>query len=461
MLDLGLVIPGSTLYIPFDSFGSNGESTTITGLATTDIEIYKDGNMTQRASDAGYSLTDTDGIDLDTTTGIQGFEVDLSDNTTAGFYEAGSSYRIVVASVTINSQTVSFTAATFRIGYPTAVLNTSIATLSTQTNFTLTNGPAENDAINDMWAIVHDVASGVQWARVIVSDYVGATNTVTLAAAPSFTIAATDNFCLMGLAPLQPTTAGNQLGVASDGDISGNVDGNVVGSVASVTATVSADIVAISGDTPAANNLEADYDGTGYDKSASTIGTCTTNTDMRGTDNAALASVLGALNDVAAAGDPTNADTAMQYLKQLINILIGTTGVTTFPASAAPGNNVSLAEMLRAIYDDTDVIGTPAAASIAADIANVGTDAAAAATPSEVNTEVLDVLTVDTFAESSGVPAATATLLDKIVWLATVGRNKLNQTASQLAVRNDADTLNIATSATSDDTSTFIRDEFT
>lgn len=84
------------------------------------------------------------------------------------------------------------------------------------------------------------------------------------------------------------------------------------------------------------------------------VDTCTTNTDMRGTDNAALASVLGALNDAAAAGDPTTADTAMQYVKQLINVLVGSAGVGTFPAAAAPANAVSLAEVIRAIYDDSN-----------------------------------------------------------------------------------------------------------
>jgi hypothetical protein len=79
--------------------------------------------------------------------------------------------------------------------------------------------------------------------------------------------------------------------------------------------------------------------------------TVTANTDMRGTDNAALASVVGALGDAAAAGDPTSADTLMQYAKQLVNVLVGTAGVTTFPAAVAPGNGVSLAEALRATYN--------------------------------------------------------------------------------------------------------------
>lgn len=46
------------------------------------------------------------------------------------------------------------------------------------------------------------------------------------------------------------------------------------------------DVTMVSGDATAATNMEADYDGTGYNKSASTVGTVTTNTDMRGTDGA-------------------------------------------------------------------------------------------------------------------------------------------------------------------------------
>lgn len=48
-------------------------------------------------------------------------------------------------------------------------------------------------------------------------------------------------------------------------------------------------VTQVSGDATAADNLELDYDGTGYNKSNSTIGTTTTNTDMRGTDSAFLA----------------------------------------------------------------------------------------------------------------------------------------------------------------------------
>ena len=110
------VYSGDVLPILFDSFdGGTGASITLTGLAVTDIEIYKDGSTTQRASDAGYTLLDTDGIDFDGITGIHGFSIDTGDNTDSGFYAVGSWFHVVVSSVTIDGQTVNFVAAAFRI----------------------------------------------------------------------------------------------------------------------------------------------------------------------------------------------------------------------------------------------------------------------------------------------------------------------------------------------------------
>ena len=107
---------GDVLPIMFDTFdGGTGASITMTGLAVTDIEIYKDGGATQRASDAGYTLLDTDGIDFDGITGIHGFSIDTGDNTDAGFYTTGSWFHVVVSSVTVDAQTVNFIAAAFRI----------------------------------------------------------------------------------------------------------------------------------------------------------------------------------------------------------------------------------------------------------------------------------------------------------------------------------------------------------
>jgi len=107
---------GDVLPVPFNTYaGSTGASVTLTGLAVTDIEIYKDGSVTQRASDAGYTLLDTDGIDFDGITGIHGFSIDTGDNTDAGFYTVGAWFTVVVSAVTVDTQTVNFIACQFRL----------------------------------------------------------------------------------------------------------------------------------------------------------------------------------------------------------------------------------------------------------------------------------------------------------------------------------------------------------
>jgi len=233
-LHLGTVPASSTLYIPFATYDSAGASVTMTGLAVTDIEIYKDGSVTQRSSDAGYSLLDTDGIDFDSTTGIHGFSVDLSDNTDSGFYAVGSFYWVVVASVTVSSQTVNFIAATFRIGPAEAVTGYQLV---------------------DVGAISGD------------------------------------------------TTAADNLESYSDG-----------------TTPQPVNVTQISADSTAADNLEADYDGTGYAKANSTIGTCTTNTDMITTAEV-NAEVVDALNADTYSEPGQGAPTATPTIRQMVHYL--------------------------------------------------------------------------------------------------------------------------------------------
>jgi hypothetical protein len=78
-------------------------------------------------------------------------------------------------------------------------------------------------------------------------------------------------------------------------------------------------------------------------------------------------------------------------------------------------------------------------------------------TAAEVNAEIVDALVTDTYAEPSAVPAATASLKDKIGFVNTMLRNKMTQTATTTLLRNDGDTLTIGTSTVSDDTTTFTR----
>lgn len=201
--DFGVVEPGSTLYIEFDSFGASNESITLTGLAVTDIEIYRDGSVTQRSSDNGYTLLDTDGIDFDALTGIHGLSINLSDNSDAGFFRAGSHYRVVISSVTINAQTVSFTAATFRIGHRAAVLNTYVSSVQDKQAFILAAGPTTDGALAGMWGMVYDVSGNTtSWCEI--RDYVGATKRCVITNDLGFSIAANDSISIIAPLALMP-----------------------------------------------------------------------------------------------------------------------------------------------------------------------------------------------------------------------------------------------------------------
>lgn len=77
-----------------------------------------------------------------------------------------------------------------------------------------------------------------------------------------------------------------------------------------------------------------------------------------------------------------------------------------------------------------------------------------AITPAQVNAEVVDVLTVDNFAEVS-YPGATASLKDMIHYTYSKASNKLTQTATTQTLRNATDTGDLSTRSVSDDGTTF------
>lgn len=146
MIDLGKQKPGSTIRIPFGSYdGGTGASAAASTFLVGDIKIYKDGSATERVSTSGFTATTT----FDSLIGINVVVIDLADNGTVGFYSAGSEYLVIVDDVTIDAQTVRFPIARFIIGYDGAILDTTIATLASQTSFTLTKGPAGMESIRD------------------------------------------------------------------------------------------------------------------------------------------------------------------------------------------------------------------------------------------------------------------------------------------------------------------------
>ena len=112
------------------------------------------------------------------------------------------------------------------------MIDTTIATLASQTSFTLTAGSADDDAYNNATIVIEDASTATQKAIGIISNYVGSSKTITLKYDPGiFTMAPTDKIYILAENALKATLANRQLNVAADGDIAGNVDG----SVASVT----------------------------------------------------------------------------------------------------------------------------------------------------------------------------------------------------------------------------------
>jgi hypothetical protein len=193
MINLGTVRPGATIRIPFSTFDKDdGSSITMTNFAAADILVYKDGSTTERASTAGFTAT----TDFDAKTGKHIAVINLADNTTAGFYAAGSEYLVAIDAVTVDAVTTGGWIARFDIGYEDAIINTTIATLASQTSFTITVGPAEASALLGCVALIHDVASAVQLGFGVISAYDVTTKTVTLAAGVTFTAAAGDNISI-------------------------------------------------------------------------------------------------------------------------------------------------------------------------------------------------------------------------------------------------------------------------
>jgi len=356
-----------TVHIPFNTFSSDdpSASVTVTDLVAGDIEIHKDGAVAQRTDDTGVTIS----IDFDGQAGNHVAHIDLSDNTHAGFYAAGSRYMVRVQGVTIDGATVNAWIGAFSIG---CVLRPTTAGRKLDVSAT---GEGGMD-----WANVGSPTTTVELTNTTVgitttnSDMRG-TDSAALAsvlgaladAAAAGEVTEADTL-MQYIKQLINILIGGTGVVAFPAE---GAPGNGV-SLAEVIRAIHVDVTGLNGDA------------------------------MRGTDSAALASVLGALADAAAAGEVTEADTLMKYVKQLINILIGATGIVAFPAEAPPANGVSLAEVIRAIALDVTGLagegmrGTDDANKTVPDAAGVAPTAVEIQTEMEGNgTSILDTLRDD------------------------------------------------------------------
>lgn len=150
------------------------------------------------------------------------------------------------------------------------------------------------------------------------------------------------------------------------------------------------------------------------------VDTCTTNTDVRGTDSALLASSA-----------PTN------FVDLAITATTGRVDV---------GNWIGTTVTLGAGAPDVNIQSTD----------NI---ALGAQQKTDVNAEVVDVLKTDTIAElTAAIPSATPTFENALMLLYMALRNKLDTTSTQLSINNDAGSV-IIKATLSDDGTTFSRAE--
>lgn len=108
--------PGDTLYIPLAFYNDSGASISIgSSLAVGDIEVFKDGSVTQRATDSGYAVLGDTG-NFDNRIGFKGISISLFNTADdASFYAAGSTYWVAIDGVTVDARTVRFWPAMFEI----------------------------------------------------------------------------------------------------------------------------------------------------------------------------------------------------------------------------------------------------------------------------------------------------------------------------------------------------------
>ena len=211
-------------------------------------------------------------------------------------------------------------------------------------------------------------------------------------------------------------------------DITGNITGNLSGSVGSVTGAVGS---VTAGVTLAAAAIQAIWDAlTSALTTAGSIGKLIVDNLNATISSRASQTSLDTLDDFV--------DTEVAAIKAKTDNLPSDPADASVIAAAfavTDGLVTTVDTVVDAIKLKTDNLpADPADASdIAASFAALNNISTA-----QVNTEVLDVLSVDTFAEPTGVPAATATLAVKIGRIHQALRNRLDVTSTKKTLYDDA-----------------------
>lgn len=193
------------------------------GFEAADLLIYKDGSNTQRSSANGVTMTSP----FDTITGLHHVSIDLTDNTDAGFYAAGSWYMVVLSpDETVDSLAVAKVLAYFEIGVAKADV-----TQFAGTAITAASGIPE--------VKVASIANNAITASSIASDAITdakVASDVTIASVTGAVGSVTGNVGGNVAGSVGSVTGAVGSVTGAVGSVTGNVGGNVTGSVGSVAA---------------------------------------------------------------------------------------------------------------------------------------------------------------------------------------------------------------------------------
>ena len=239
-----------------------------------DIRIYRaaDGaaySATQRSSANGITMTSP----FDSLTGVHDVDIDLTDNTDAGFYAAGYRYSIVLApDETVDGQTITgVVLGEFEIGPPPANVTQFGGTAGT-----FSSGRPE--------------VNTTHWAGTAVGSATVRADLINIAGAAVSTSTAQLGVNVVQLSG--DSTAADNAEAFFDGTGYAGTN-NVIPTVTTVSNAVSANVTQISGDSAAADNLEAMLDGTG-----SVTLTANITGNITGNLSGSVGSVTGAVGSV-------------------------------------------------------------------------------------------------------------------------------------------------------------------
>jgi hypothetical protein len=225
---LGDFRTGVTIDHKFTSVNTSGAPTTLSG--TPAISVYKDNSTTQSTS--GVTLS----ADFDSVTGLNNVRIDTSSDGT--FYAAGSNFQIVITTGTVGGTSV--------VGYVVG-------------SFSLENRSALMPTTAGRKLDVSATGeAGVDWANVgSPTTVVGLTGTTVKTA----TDVETDTQDIQSRLPAALTGGGNMkvdvLAISGDTGSADNLESYTDG-----TTPIPANVTQVSGDSTAADRLEALMDGT-------------------------------------------------------------------------------------------------------------------------------------------------------------------------------------------------------